>query len=162
MCIAGLFTAEKENHIFRWYGTVITSLQSRFYMSLVLRTRLIQIRDCNSALDTSSIPPMHGGFLLISHKRLWHFLSCLMFRRFVPSFPIYRWIVLLTTINQKPCKMWYIYIHILIANYHSDTHAIFQVSGCLWRPVLCVINDVLPYYNSNGKNWTFSDILIHG
>ena len=86
--------------------------QGEVWDSFVLRTRLIQIRDCNSALDTSSIPPMHGGFLLISHKRLWHFLSCLMFRRFVPSFPIYRWIVLLTTINQKPCKMWYIYTYI--------------------------------------------------
>ena len=43
--IGRLFTADKENHIYRWYGTGITSLQWRFY-----------IRDCNSVIAT--IPPM--------------------------------------------------------------------------------------------------------
>ena len=35
----------KENYIYRWHGTDITSLQSRFYLSLVMLTRLILIRD---------------------------------------------------------------------------------------------------------------------
>ena len=45
------------------YGTGITSLQSRFYISLVLRTRLIWIRDCNSVIPV----PYHRCMVVFSY-----------------------------------------------------------------------------------------------
>ena len=45
------FPSYKENPIYRRHGTGITSLQTRFYISLFLRTPLIQIRDCNAVIS---------------------------------------------------------------------------------------------------------------
>ena len=54
-----------KKHIYRWYGTGITSLH---FVAILHQPRPTDSADINTRLqlsDTSSTPPMHGGFLLI-------------------------------------------------------------------------------------------------